>query len=75
MVLFFAACVLAVSGAETPPRPLVVATHVAPPFVMRSGDDWSGLSSDLRKAVNLSLLGYIHSDSWRRLEKGYLGRE
>src|SRR5512146_2904815 len=49
--LVFIASVCAVHGTENPPRPLVVATHVAPPFVMRTGDDWSGLSIDLWRRI------------------------
>lgn len=32
------------------------------------------LGSPLRKAVNLSLLRYVQSESWRRLQTGYLGQ-
>ena len=38
-------------AAEAPPRRLVVVTHVAPPFVMRTGDDWSGISIDLWRRI------------------------
>ena len=43
--------VTAALAQDTPSRPLVVATHLAPPFVMRNGDEWSGLSVDLWRHV------------------------
>lgn len=50
-VLLGVLSVCAMRGEAAVPRPLIVATHVAPPFVIKTGDDWSGLSIDLWRRI------------------------